>query len=178
MADPKIFRVNMIDNMVSAKYDEERGTPATIEFWDYSDGNIRGNTVLRDALTQAHTDAGMLANQVAQIHYTNGEGVIYYQNNHPEVKFTGNTTIAPYISLFDHWKQVIETEASTLTWETARAIRDDKLTHSDRIIAWSTETGNAVPSEWTTYRQALRDITTTYANTADIVWPTEPNWPS
>ena len=29
-------------------------------------------------------------------------------------------------------------------------------------------------SEWATYRQALRDITNTYSNRDEVVWPTKP----
>ena len=33
----------------------------------------------------------------------------------------------------------------------------------------------AMTDEWKTYRQALRDITNTYKNEREVVWPTPPS---
>jgi hypothetical protein len=40
----------------------------------------------------------------------------------------------------------------------------------DRWAAMTTEQQTA----WSTYRQALRDITTAFSDPADVVWPTQP----
>jgi len=37
-----------------------------------------------------------------------------------------------------------------------------------------TDTGNPVPTEWQTYRQALRDITEQTGFPENIEWPQEP----
>ena len=64
-----------------------------------------------------------------------------------------------------------------------REIRDRKLAETDWIVARSTERNETIPTEWITYRQALRDITLTvtpvlndsyYLNTQSITWPVKP----
>ena len=62
-----------------------------------------------------------------------------------------------------------------------RVIRDAKLTECDWVVAKATETGTAVPTEWATYRQALRDLTTTaepiigeLGEVTNVTWPTKP----
>ena len=59
------------------------------------------------------------------------------------------------------------------TWEEIRAQRNILLTESDWAIM---EDVNPKPSKqaWLTYRQTLRDITTTYASPEAVIWPTKP----
>ena len=54
-----------------------------------------------------------------------------------------------------------------------RRSRDFRLSVCDWVVVKASELGEAVPAEWATYRQALRDITT-HAN-----WPMleEADWP-
>lgn len=54
-----------------------------------------------------------------------------------------------------------------------RRQRDMKLAMCDWVVTKALEAGEAVPADWATYRQALRDITT-HAN-----WPLleEADWP-
>ena len=57
-----------------------------------------------------------------------------------------------------------------------RTQRDAKLAESDWMVIKSAETGVALSTEWATYRQALRDITT-HANfpyLQDSDWPEAP----
>lgn len=57
-------------------------------------------------------------------------------------------------------------------FEQLRMQRNKKLRKSD----W-TQNRDVVLSndaEWATYRRELRDITNTYQNVDDVVWPTEP----
>jgi len=57
-----------------------------------------------------------------------------------------------------------------------RTQRDAKLAESDWMVIKSAETGVALATEWATYRQALRDITT-HANfpyLTETDWPTKP----
>jgi len=65
-------------------------------------------------------------------------------------------------------------------WKCVRAIRDEKLADTDWVVARATELGEAVPSDYATYRQALRDITQ-QADPRQIEWPLlngQPAWPS
>lgn len=59
--------------------------------------------------------------------------------------------------------------------EQLRAERNDKLAECDWVVIKAQENGTAVPSAWVTYRQALRDITNTYSNIDEVVWPEKPS---
>jgi|DEB0MinimDraft_6_1074348.scaffolds.fasta_scaffold39372_2 hypothetical protein len=54
--------------------------------------------------------------------------------------------------------------------------RNQKLKETDWIVIKSAETGVALATEWATYRQALRDITThsNFPNLTETDWPTKP----
>ena len=72
----------------------------------------------------------------------------------------------------------IEAEVARLIAEQpakeARAKRDRLLTESDWVTIRATDTGDPVPTEWQTYRQALRDITEQTGFPEEIEWPQEP----
>jgi hypothetical protein len=61
-----------------------------------------------------------------------------------------------------------------MNWTAIRNKRNDLLSRSD----WTQLPDASVDKQaWATYRQALRDITETYANATDkseIVWPVKP----
>ena len=52
-----------------------------------------------------------------------------------------------------------------------RAERNQKLFETD----WMANSDVTMSNEWKTYRQALRDITNTYKNQREVVWPTPPS---
>ena len=56
-----------------------------------------------------------------------------------------------------------------------RQERDVYLGATDWVVTRAAETGEPEPAEWKTYRQALRDITKTYKNQNEVVWPTPPS---
>lgn len=60
------------------------------------------------------------------------------------------------------------------TVETVRQYRNIRLEASDIAVLRFTEAGLSVPAEWVTYRQALRDITTTYPDPESVVFPDPP----
>ena len=66
--------------------------------------------------------------------------------------------------------KVAETELNML-----RQHRNAKLAECDWVVAKSFDTGVGISSEWSAYRQALRDITNTYQSINGCVWPTEPS---
>lgn len=55
-----------------------------------------------------------------------------------------------------------------------RSRRDGLLQETDWIVAKSYERGEPVPSDWASYRQALRDITAQAGFPHSVVWPTKP----
>ena len=58
-----------------------------------------------------------------------------------------------------------------------RGYRNSLLDASDWIVQRSSEKGEAVPDEWQTYRQALRDLPThkNWPNLEEKDWPTKPS---
>jgi len=144
-----------------------------------------GNTATKTAFETAVSDAGHNMDDYWAIQYFSGNHEIEYANNSGNSLVSGNTGLSNYVSTLETWDAIFVEEeriSNIPTWDRIREGRDRRLLESDKIIAWSTETGNTVPSEWTTYRQELRDITTTYGapsgNTELVVWPTEPSWPT
>jgi len=72
----------------------------------------------------------------------------------------------------------IEAEVARLIAEQpakeARAKRNHLLTESDWVTIRATDTGTPVPTDWQTYRQALRDITAQAGFPDAIEWPVKP----
>ena len=56
-----------------------------------------------------------------------------------------------------------------------RQERDVYLASTDWVVTRAAETGEPEPAEWKKYRQDLRDITKTYKNQNEVVWPTPPS---
>lgn len=65
------------------------------------------------------------------------------------------------------------TEEAAAHIERQRGVRNDLLAESDWVVAKATETGTSVPTAWSEYRTALRDITAD-ENWPDMDWPTKP----
>jgi hypothetical protein len=65
---------------------------------------------------------------------------------------------------------VVKYSVPAVTWADIRARRDDLLSQSDWMAMPDSP---AISSAWTTYRQALRDIST-QSDPTDITWPTKP----
>ena len=55
-----------------------------------------------------------------------------------------------------------------------RSHRNNLLAESDWIVTKSLEAGQAVPADWATYRQALRDVTAQAGFPFSVTWPTAP----
>lgn len=58
-------------------------------------------------------------------------------------------------------------------WEEVRTERNKRLADCDWVVTKYTELKEDLPIEWSTYRQALRDITSQEDPDA-IEWPTKP----
>lgn len=59
-------------------------------------------------------------------------------------------------------------------WEEVRRKRDNKLYNSDWTQSSDSPLADAKKTEWATYRQALRDVTS-QSDPLNITWPTEPS---
>ena len=56
-----------------------------------------------------------------------------------------------------------------------REARNDMLSSSDWTQLSDTNLSDDQKDEWKSYRQSLRDITDTYKNLTEVVWPISPN---
>jgi len=56
-----------------------------------------------------------------------------------------------------------------------RGGRDELLRQTDWIVLRALETGNPVPAEWLSYRQALRDIPAQDGFPGSVLWPSKPS---
>lgn len=68
-------------------------------------------------------------------------------------------------------KILLRDREDTITWNNIRAKRNKLLKNSDHKVMPD------YPSDkeaWGTYRQALRDITKTFTDPNEVIWPTEP----
>ena len=76
--------------------------------------------------------------------------------------------------------KVVEIEANWAMNE-MRKVRDARLSETDWVTARAFETGEPVSAEWATYRQALRDLTSTaepqigeLGEVTNVNWPEKP----
>lgn len=67
----------------------------------------------------------------------------------------------------------VPTQAELDLWDLnfLRAQRNQKLSETD----WMANSDVTMSDEWKKYRQDLRDITKTYKNQREVVWPTPPS---
>ncbi len=106
-----------------------------------------------------------------------------------------NESVTPYLSggkvytrrvtdMTTSEKAAVVTAANTEVATRNRAERDKRLASCDWVVTKALESGGSVPSAWSTYRTALRDITT-HSNWPNLNypningsggdWPTEPS---
>lgn len=74
--------------------------------------------------------------------------------------------------------KIYEAGTDLVTLSYLRDMRDDLLQESDWTQMPDSPLSDAKKTEWATYRQALRDLPSSYTNSdtiADIVWPTQPS---
>lgn len=72
------------------------------------------------------------------------------------------------------WQDFLINQNTEPEWGYVKAYRNMRLQSSDIAVIRYTEAGLAVPPEWVAYRQALRDITNTFTDPADVVFPDPP----
>lgn len=80
-------------------------------------------------------------------------------------------TFQEYLTQFRNTSSAITVEPS---WPSVTDYRKLRLEESDIAVLRFTEAGLAVPAEWVAYRQALRDITTTFPDPESVVFPDPP----
>ena len=61
-----------------------------------------------------------------------------------------------------------------MSWDLVRESRNLLLSECDWTVLPDSPFTESKKQEWIVYRQTLRDITETFSNTEDIVWPSKP----
>jgi hypothetical protein len=61
-----------------------------------------------------------------------------------------------------------------MSWDLVRESRNLLLSECDWTVLPDSPLTESKKQEWIVYRQTLRDITETFSNTEDIVWPSKP----
>lgn len=90
----------------------------------------------------------------------------FHRTNYIKVDLTGDTP-----QIIDETPE--ETDEDRMC--ELRIIRNNALRSSDWTQMPDAPFTDAKKAEWATYRQELRDITNTYSNCEDVVWPTKPS---
>lgn len=126
--------------------------------------NLHNSKIENDTILLYEVEEGLdVDNWVNTKYYKNGEFL------------TKPIKPANGIYTFENYQWVVD---STQVQQTMRFQRDDRLSISDwRMMPDSTLTSDQ-RTAWGTYRQALRDLPSSYPNLTDlndIVWPTEPS---
>tara|TARA_Y100001949_G_C15812674_1_gene254181 strand:+ start:71 stop:346 length:276 start_codon:yes stop_codon:yes gene_type:complete len=65
-------------------------------------------------------------------------------------------------------------EAADLDLSMVRSQRNGLLSGSDWTQIGDAALGDHTAEEWATYRQALRDLPSTYSRVSAVVWPNDP----
>lgn len=69
---------------------------------------------------------------------------------------------------------IMEGPPPQMTWDMIRESRNYMLMNCDWTVLPDSPLTPEKKQEWITYRQALRDITETFSDPNDVVWPTSP----
>lgn len=75
---------------------------------------------------------------------------------------------------FEQLLPILKSVVDDIPMENLRATRDAYLSKTDWVVTKAIESGQPVPIEWQSYRQALRDITEHYSSLEEVVWPEKP----
>jgi hypothetical protein len=105
--------------------------------------------------------------------YIDHKETVVFENNWIP-KDPNNTDYARFLQELKEGKaELVPYVPPAPTWEQIRAQRDALLKDSDWSVAGD---ANPKPSKeaWLTYRQALRDIPTTFKTPEEVVWPKLP----
>jgi hypothetical protein len=84
-----------------------------------------------------------------------------------------DTTIEGVTTTKVQHEEAFMARRNTERWTQVRSQRDSLLKDTDWLSIRAADTVTPMPTEWSTYRQALRDVTE-QSDPFNIVWPTKP----
>ena len=133
-------------------------------------------------ITGIRTDKSWVPSDVIEVWWDGESGTIEYNDGKPMVGITSLPSI--YNQAKIDWQYVWDKFPENATsekrcYKLLRSLRDQKLRMSDWTQFNDSPFTDAKKDEWKTYRQALRDITssqpTPNIKLSNITWPTEPS---
>jgi hypothetical protein len=111
-----------------------------------------------------------------QTHYVDNNVIVEYTNEQQQTKAKKPNYNCAWNNSTFVWDDTRTSEQQTAdAEELAIAKRDSLLAESDWIVIRAVDQGTPIPTDWQTYRQALRDITKQSGYPANIVWPVAPS---
>ena len=87
---------------------------------------------------------------------------------------TGEITFVPFTEEEEAECAAWAAEEPALQMKSLRQQRNERLAETDWVSLKYYDLGQPVPTEWTEYRQALRDLPANTEDPANPVWPTKP----
>jgi hypothetical protein len=84
-----------------------------------------------------------------------------------------DTTVEGVTTTKAQHEEAFMARRNTERWTQVRSQRDSLLKDTDWLSIRAADTATSMPTEWSTYRQALRDVTE-QSDPFNIVWPTKP----
>jgi len=131
-----------------------------------------------ETLLDIEVDMSWIPSNVHAVQWYGDHGQIEYTNGSADII----TELGIYSQAQDTYQSEIKRlesvsaaiEASRDYWEELRIQRNGLLIDSDWIVTFHTEKGTSIPVEWTTYRQALRDLPSNTEDPKNPVWPIKP----
>lgn len=104
------------------------------------------------------------------------DGEIKWPKSMPTGKDVHEVDTAPehVTQIYDLKKKEWSPVSEDVRWGTVRLQRDEKLSDSDWTQLKDSPLTDEQKAAWVSYRQSLRDITDTFDNPEDVVWPDTP----
>ena len=139
-------------------------------------------TIGYTGITGIRTDMSWVPSDVIEVWWDGESGTIEYNDGKAGIAITSLPSV--YNQAKIDWQYVWNKFPENATSEKRcyrllRSIRDQKLRRSDWTQFNDSPLTDAKKDEWKTYRQALRDITssqpTPNIELSNITWPTEPS---
>jgi len=84
------------------------------------------------------------------------------------------TEHAELLKSFNDWRDAYEQQQLELSAMQERDQRDLLLVDTDWVVIYHKEKDTAIPDEWKSYRQALRDVPQQAGFPTEITWPQKP----
>ena len=135
-----------------------------------TDTNVGIATTTFEVINSNNLGDYSLTGVTTSVTYSSAEAEKEYSNSVEWRKPDGSVSMSPSDFVLDYSAVGPVVELLMLREE-----RNKKLAATDWIVTKAFETGSSVPESWKTYRQALRDITSSTQSIFSVTWPTEPS---